>query len=86
MKFPYCAFNSNIKKYLLFGSTFGDIYDEDHFIAALEGHVKVVKELPEMVLERYDHSIATIPTLRVQAWAPVRYYKGEVYPILQRQG
>ncbi|CAL8997207.1 unnamed protein product [Prunus brigantina] len=67
-------------------STFGDIYDEDHFIATLEGHVKVVKELPEMVLERYDHSIANIPTLRVQAWAPVRYYKGEVYPILQRQG
>ncbi|CAN6583914.1 unnamed protein product [Malus baccata var. baccata] len=67
-------------------STFTDIYDEDHFIATLEGHVKVVKELPEMLMEKYDHNITTIPTLHVQAWAPVRYYTGEVYPVLQKKG
>ncbi|KAM2661551.1 hypothetical protein EV2_023847 [Malus domestica] len=67
-------------------STFTDIYDEDHFIATLEGHVKVVKELPEMLMDKFDHNISNIPTLRVQAWAPVRYYTGEVYPVLQKQG
>ncbi|XP_068332707.1 O-fucosyltransferase 10-like [Pyrus communis] len=67
-------------------STFTDIYDEDHFIATLEGHVKVVKELPEILMDKYDHNISNIPTLRVEAWAPVRYYTGEVYPVLQKQG
>jgi hypothetical protein len=70
----------------LFCSTFTDIYDEDHFIATLEGYVKVVKELPEELLERYDHNTSNIPNIHVQAWAPVHYYTGEVYPVLQSQG
>ncbi|XP_004292679.1 PREDICTED: uncharacterized protein At1g04910 [Fragaria vesca subsp. vesca] len=67
-------------------STFSDIYDEEHFTATLEGYVRVVKELPEALLERYDHNISNIPNIRVEAWAPVRYYTGEVYPVLQSQG
>ena len=67
-------------------SKFGDIYDEDHFIATLDGYVKVVKELPELLMERYDRNISNIPNFRVQAWASVGYYTGEVYPVLKRQG
>ena len=65
---------------------FSDIFDEEHFIATLEGYVKVVKELPEVLLERYDHNISNIPNIRVEALAPARYYTGEVYPVLQSQG
>ncbi|EEF48349.1 O-fucosyltransferase 10 [Ricinus communis] len=67
-------------------SEFGDIYDQDHFIATLEGYVKVVKELPDEVIQRYDYNITNILSIRVQAWAPANYYMGAVYPVLQEQG
>ncbi|KAJ6412708.1 hypothetical protein OIU84_005703 [Salix udensis] len=67
-------------------SEFRDIYDEDHFIATLEGYVKVVKELPNELISRYDNNITNIPHLRVEAWAPAKHYLGKVYPVLQEQG
>ncbi|KAK9270355.1 hypothetical protein L1049_025934 [Liquidambar formosana] len=67
-------------------SNFGDIYDEGHFIATLKGHVEVVRELPEELMEIYDYNISNIPNIHVQAWAPVSYYLGEVYPVLLKQG
>ncbi|OWM88450.1 hypothetical protein CDL15_Pgr003862 [Punica granatum] len=67
-------------------SEFGDIYDEDHFISTLEANVKVVRMLPEELMERYNFSITNIPNLRVQAWATTNYYLREVYPILKEQG
>ncbi|KAB5568630.1 hypothetical protein DKX38_002423 [Salix brachista] len=67
-------------------SEFRDIYDEDHFIATLEGYVKVVKELPDELISKYDHNITNIPHLRVEAWAPAKHYLGKVYPVLQEQG
>ncbi|XP_065847048.1 O-fucosyltransferase 10-like [Euphorbia lathyris] len=79
---PYFEFNGVWRD----PSEFGDIYDQDHFIATLEGYVKVVKELPDEVMERYDHNFTSIPTIRVQAWAPANYYLGAVYPVLQEQG
>ncbi|XP_023535212.1 O-fucosyltransferase 10-like [Cucurbita pepo subsp. pepo] len=66
-------------------SKFGDIYDEDHFIAALDGHVKVVKELPEALMQRYDYNISNIPNFHVQALSTANYYLGEVLPVLQRE-
>ena len=45
----------------------------DHFIENLKGYVNVVRELPEALMERYDHNISNIPNFRVQAWAPVNY-------------
>lgn len=83
-KQPQLVFKSIIVSVLC--SNFGDIYDEDHFIATLDGYVKVVKELPESLMERYEHNISNIPNFRVQAWASVGYYVGEVYPVLERQG
>ncbi|KAI4307310.1 hypothetical protein L6164_030514 [Bauhinia variegata] len=67
-------------------SEFGDIYDEDHFISTLEGYVKVVRGLPDMLMERYNYNISNITTFRVHAWAPVSYYLGVVHPFLQEEG
>lgn len=73
-------------KFICFHSEFGDIYDEDHFIATLEGYLKVVRELPDVLMEKYDYNITNIPNFRVQAWAPASYYMGEVYPAMREQG
>lgn len=59
-------------------STFGDIYDEDHFTSTLDGHVRVVRRIPETVMERFGFNISNIPNLKVKAWAPVSYYLNEV--------
>ncbi|XP_044474636.1 O-fucosyltransferase 10-like [Mangifera indica] len=67
-------------------SEFGDIYDEDHFISSFDGYVKVVRELPDLLMEKYEYNISNIPNIRVQAWAPANYYIGEVYPVLKEQG
>ncbi|KDP32763.1 hypothetical protein JCGZ_12055 [Jatropha curcas] len=67
-------------------SDFGDIYDLEHFIATLEGYVKVVKELPDEVMARYDYNVSNIINIRVQAWAPAKYYLGEVHPLLREHG
>lgn len=70
----------------LFDSEFGDIYDEDHFIALLDGYVKVIRRLPEEVMERYGHSITNMPNIRVPAWATAKYYMREVFPVMKEQG
>ncbi|CAH8361527.1 unnamed protein product [Eruca vesicaria subsp. sativa] len=67
-------------------STFGDIYDEDHFISSLDGYVKVVRHVPDEVMARFDYNLTSIPSIRVQAWATVKYYNGEVYPVLKEHG
>ena len=77
---------NNCRFYFIFYSKFADIYDEDHFISTLEGYVKVVKELPQDLMERYDYNTSNIPNFRVQAWASVSYYTGVVYPVLRSQG
>lgn len=68
------------------GSTFGDIYDEDHFISSLEGYVKIVRDIPDEIMTRFNYNVSSIPTIRVQAWATVNYYNGEVYPVLKEHG
>ena len=81
-----CIWWPNFDNIKLFRSEFRDIYDEDHFIANLEGYVKVVKEVPEELMLKYENNITNVPSFRVQAWASVSYYLGEVYPVLQQQG
>ncbi|XP_077240110.1 O-fucosyltransferase 10-like isoform X2 [Tasmannia lanceolata] len=67
-------------------SEFRDIYDVDYFISTLEGHVRVIRELPEILMERFDYNITNIPIFRVKAWATASYYLEEVYPILRAEG
>ena len=81
-----CVRSPNFDNIMICFSEFRDIYDEDHFIATLEGYVKVVKELPEVLMLNYGYNITNVPIIRVQAWASVSYYLGEVYPVLQKQG
>ncbi|KAG6495783.1 hypothetical protein ZIOFF_043611 [Zingiber officinale] len=69
-----------------FGSKFKDIYDEDHFINTLKGYVKVVKELPEMIVERFGYNTSSIPNLKAKAWATARFYSDVALPLLQEHG
>lgn len=67
-------------------SKFGDIFDEDFFIYALSKNVKVVKELPKDVLERYNYNISSIVNLRLKAWSSPAYYLHKVLPQLLHLG
>lgn len=67
-------------------SKFGDIFDEEFFIYALRNHVKVVKQLPEDVLQRFDNNISNIVNLRVKAWSSPVYYRQKVLPKLLELG
>lgn len=48
--------------------------------------MKVVRHVPDEVMARFDYNLTSIPTIRVQAWATVKYYNGEVYPLLKEHG
>ncbi|KAL8485924.1 hypothetical protein ACS0TY_027999 [Phlomoides rotata] len=63
-------------------SKFGDIFDEEFFIYALRNRVNVIRELPEEVLEKFDHNISNIVNLRVKAWSSPKYYLEKVLPKL----
>ncbi|CAL9202627.1 unnamed protein product [Musa hybrid cultivar] len=65
---------------------FKDIYDEDHFINTLEGHVTVVRDIPEMVMERFGYDISNVPNLKVKAWASSSYYSDVAVPLLREHG
>lgn len=66
-------------------SEFNDIYDEDHFITTLKGYVKVVSQVPDELMEKYDYNISNMRNYRIKAWATASYYLEEVYPLLQRK-
>ncbi|GAB2279983.1 Protein ESMERALDA 1 [Dionaea muscipula] len=63
-------------------SKFSDIYDEDHFISALESDVRVVNKIPAYLMERFDHNMSYIFNFRIKAWSSIQYYKDNVLPRL----
>ena len=67
-------------------STFGDIYDEEHFITSLAEHVRVVRKLPDYILESIGHNISLIYNFKVKAWAPESFYSETVLPKLLETG
>ncbi|OVA01531.1 GDP-fucose protein O-fucosyltransferase [Macleaya cordata] len=67
-------------------SKFGDIFDEEFFIYALRHNVKVIKEIPEDVLQLFDNNISNIVNLRVKAWSTPSYYLHKVLPKLLQMG
>lgn len=67
-------------------SLFGEIYDEEHFIKNLAEHVRVVKELPEYIMESIGNNESLIHNFRVKAWAPASYYILTVLPKLFKTG
>lgn len=67
-------------------SKFGEIFDEEFFIHVLRNNVRIIKELPEDILERFDHNISNIVNLRVKAWSSPKYYLQRVLPKLLQMG
>ncbi|KAI4295022.1 hypothetical protein MLD38_040712 [Melastoma candidum] len=61
-------------------SNFSDIFDEEFFIESLSNRVRVLRQLPEDVLQRYDHNISSIVNLRVKGWSSPSYYLQKVLP------
>lgn len=70
---------------LLFSKWRG-IFDEDHFIETLREHIRVVKELPEVVLLRFNRNISSIPNMRTKAYSSPNHYKQKVLPKLLELG
>ncbi|KAJ0973221.1 hypothetical protein J5N97_021180 [Dioscorea zingiberensis] len=67
-------------------SKFGDIFDEEYFIDTLRNHVRVVKELPEDILQRFDNNISNIINMRAKALSTKTYYLQKVLPKLLELG
>ncbi|XP_039126141.1 O-fucosyltransferase 9-like [Dioscorea cayenensis subsp. rotundata] len=67
-------------------SKFGDIFDEEYFIDTLKSHVRVVKELPEDILQRFDNNISNIINMRAKALSTKSYYLQKVLPKLLELG
>lgn len=67
-------------------SSFGDIYDEEHFIGSLADRVRVVKQIPDYIMQRVENNISLIHNFKVKAWAPASYYLETVLPKLLEAG
>ncbi|XXG65184.1 hypothetical protein AAC387_Pa05g2952 [Persea americana] len=67
-------------------SKFGDIFDEEYFIDTLKNDVRIVKHLPEDVLQHFGNNISNIVNLRVKAWSSPSYYLKRVLPKLLAMG
>ncbi|XP_074274941.1 protein ESMERALDA 1-like [Silene latifolia] len=63
-------------------SKFSDIYDEDYFISTLQNEVRIVTEIPDYLMARYDHNMSNVYNFRIKAWSSVQYYKDNVLPRL----
>ncbi|WOL12908.1 hypothetical protein Cni_G21677 [Canna indica] len=67
-------------------SKFEDIFDEDYFIEKLKHNVRVVKELPEDIYQRFDNNISNILNMRTKALSSKTYYLHRVLPKLLKMG
>lgn len=67
-------------------SKFEDIFDEEYFTETLKNHVRVVKELPPEILQRFDNNISNILNLRSKALSSKTYYLQKVLPKLLELG
>ncbi|XP_074562355.1 O-fucosyltransferase 9-like [Curcuma longa] len=63
-------------------SKFEDIFDEEYFTEILKDHVRVVKELPPDILQRFDNNISNILNMRSRALQSKTYYLEKVLPKL----
>ncbi|XP_061369115.1 O-fucosyltransferase 9 [Gastrolobium bilobum] len=63
-------------------SNFGDIFDENFFIQTLGNRLRVVRELPDDILQQFDNNISNIVNLRVKAWSSSAHYLQKVLPQL----
>lgn len=72
----------------LFGSSFEEIFDVDHFIDVLKDDINIVKELPFeyawSTREFYSTAIRETRVKTAPVHASVHWYPDNVLPILQR--
>jgi hypothetical protein len=66
-------------------STFGQIFDEKHFIDSLAHDVRIVHELPQEILHQWGN-LSNIFNFRIKAWSPADYYLEKVLPKLLETG
>ncbi|XP_024358507.1 O-fucosyltransferase 9 [Physcomitrium patens] len=66
-------------------SNFGEIFDEAHFIESLSKEVRILRDLPQELLDKFDNG-NTIFKLKVKAWSLPRFYLEEALPeLLERE-
>lgn len=63
-------------------SKFGDIYDEEFFVKALENDVRIVETVPGYIMERFDYNMSNVYNFRIKAWSSINYYRDSVLPKL----
>ncbi|XP_024533068.1 protein ESMERALDA 1 [Selaginella moellendorffii] len=66
-------------------STFGEIYDEQHFINALQRDVRVVSRLPDDLMDSVGN-LSNIFNFRIKALSPPSFYLDKVLPKLLETG
>eukprot|EP00245_Coleochaete_scutata_P013078 TRINITY_DN5217_c0_g1_i2.p1 TRINITY_DN5217_c0_g1~~TRINITY_DN5217_c0_g1_i2.p1 ORF type:complete len:526 (+),score=69.66 TRINITY_DN5217_c0_g1_i2:66-1643(+) len=54
-------------------SEFSDIFDEEYFMEALKGDVRIIKKLPDVA----EHLVYRVPK-GFQSWSPAEYYESEI--------
>lgn len=79
---PKFHFNSVWKD----ASSFSEIYNEEEFIRSLADHVRVVKEIPDYIMQRFEYNYSLIHNFKVEAWAPAAFYQEKVLPKLLEDG
>lgn len=67
-------------------SVFGEIYDEDYFIKSVAESVRVVRRLPDYLLDTVGNNASLIHSFKVMAWAPASFYVDAVLPRLRKTG
>ncbi|KAK4752004.1 hypothetical protein SAY87_020802 [Trapa incisa] len=65
-------------------SNFSEIFDEEFFIDSLKNNVKVVRQLPEDVLQQYNYNISSIVNLRLKGWSTPAHYLQKVLPKMKQ--
>lgn len=63
-------------------SKFKEIYDQSFFISTLVNDVRVVDKVPGYLMERFDQNMTNVANFKVNAWAPVDFYKDIILPRL----
>ncbi|KAG0623720.1 hypothetical protein M758_3G196200 [Ceratodon purpureus] len=67
-------------------SRFRDIFDEDYFIESLSKQVRILRELPKEVMDRYENASMIYKVPKVKAWSLPRFYLENALPELKKRG
>jgi hypothetical protein len=67
-------------------STFADIFDESHFIKSLSQQVRVLRALPQNVMDQFENASMIYKISKVKAWSLPRFYLENALPELKERG